>query len=510
MTQARRGGAFSAMIALLVIALVACAAPTQTPGPTFAGSPGASSPPASSAASEAPEPTGDPTEEPAETTPAESTEPSFEPGTGDLRWYCCLGTGEDPDLQIPLEQAVAADWTAAHPDTSMTFEVVTYDAAVNTLSTMIAGGNPPDIVGPVGVGGIEGFHGQWLDLAPFIESSGFDLSQYPEGAVEFYNTPDGQIGLPFATYPSMLWYNRALFDEADLDYPPHAYGDPYTMPDGTQAEWTYETLLELAKILTVDEAGNDATSPDFDPETIVQWGWEPQRDDLRGLGSYYGPGSFLSDDGQTAQAPEAWQAAWKDFYDSMWTTHVTMTGPVFDSIAPDAGGYAFFSGRVAMSANFLWTTYGVGEDSGVEGDWDIAALPSFNGQTTSPLNADTFVIMGSTANPEAAFDALTYMQVDRGAELLNVYGGMPARTADQDAWFQAQDEAFPHDVDWQVARDSLSYADSPNFEAFMPKYNESLAVIRPYLTTWTTESGLDLDAQIAQLEADLQALWDAP
>jgi multiple sugar transport system substrate-binding protein len=301
-----------------------------------------------------------------------------------------------------------------------------------------------------------------------------------------------------------------MFDEADLNYPPHAYGDPYVMPDGTEREWTYETLLEVAKILTVDENGNDATSAEFDPETIAQWGWEPQRDDLRGLGSYYGAGSLLAADGQTAQVPDAWAAAWKDFYDSMWTTHVTMTGPVFDSIAPDAGGYAFFSGRVAMSANFLWTTYGVGEDSGIEGDWDLAALPSFNGQTTSPLNADSFVIMDTTEDPQAAVSALKYLQIDRGAELLEIYGGMPAETAQQDAFFATQDEAFPHDVDWQVAKDSLAYADNPNFEAFMPKYNESLGVIRPYLTRWTTEAGLDLDAEIAQLEADLQALWDAP
>ena len=51
------------------------------------------------------------------TAPAESVAPTFVAGTGDLRWYCCLGTGEDPDAQIPVEQDVAADWTADHPDT---------------------------------------------------------------------------------------------------------------------------------------------------------------------------------------------------------------------------------------------------------------------------------------------------------------------------------------------------------------------------------------------------------
>jgi multiple sugar transport system substrate-binding protein len=518
-TETRFGALWVVAVALLLAACAAPAAPSA--GPTSGATGAATSAPADTSApqtqgpadTEAPSDTEAPadTSAPADTeAPADSAPPSFVAGSGDLRWYCCLGTGEDPDAQIPVEQDVAADWTSDHQDTSMTFEVVTYDSAVNTLSTTIAGGNPPDIVGPVGVGGIEGFHGQWLDLAPYLETAGFDTSIYAQEAVEFYNTADGQIGLPFATYPSMLWYSRSMFDEANLEYPPHAYGDPYVMPDGTEAEWTYATLLEVAKILTVDEAGNDATSPDFDPESIAQWGWEPQRDDLRGLGSYYGAGSLLAADGQTAEVPDAWAASWKDFYDSMWTTHITMTGPTFDSIAPDAGGYAFFSGRVAMSANFLWTTYGVGEDSGIEGDWDLAALPSFNGQTTSPLNADTFVIMETTEDPQTAVNALKYMQIDRGPELLEIYGGMPADTSQQDAFFATQDETFTHDVDWQVAKESLAYADSPNFEAFMPKYNESLGVIRPYLTRWTTEPGLDLDAEIAQLEADLQALWDAP
>ena len=44
----------------------------------------------------------------------------------------------------------------------------------------------------------------------------------------------------------MLWYSPALFDEAGLEYPPHAYGDTYTMPDGTEAEWNYDTVKQLA------------------------------------------------------------------------------------------------------------------------------------------------------------------------------------------------------------------------------------------------------------------------
>ncbi len=158
-----------------------------------------------------------------------------------------------------------------------------------------------------------------------------------------------------------------------------------------------------------------------------------------------------------------------------------------------------------MSENFLWTTYGVA-DAG--DDWDLAAIPSHEGTTTSPLNADTFRIHKDTEHPAEAFEVLTYLLGDASDELLGIYGGMPARTADQDAFFETLAEQFPQEVDWQVAKDSVQYADNPNFEAFMPKYNQTLDALGKYNTRWVTEEGLDMDAEIEALRAELQALWD--
>jgi multiple sugar transport system substrate-binding protein len=448
--------------------------------------------------------------------PATGTPATAAPGTpaaaasfapADLRWYCCLGTGEDPS-QVPTEEEVAAGFADAHPGSTLKFEVVTYDSARATLSTQIAGGNAPDIVGPAGVGGIAAFKGQWLDLDPLITKWGYDTSQFDPNAVAFYkNADEGQFGLPFAIYPSVLWYKNDHFTDAGLNPPPHKYGEKYTMPDGSQVDWSYDTIREIAKILTVDANGNDATSAEFDPDKIVQYGFEPQRDDLRGLGSYWGAGNLAGTDGKTVTIPDAWKDAWKFFYEGMWTDHTIMTGPVYETDEFNGGGYAFFSGRVAMSENFLWTTYGVA-DAGT--DWDIAAIPSHNGTTTSPLNADTFAVMKGSKNPDAAFAALTYLLGDASEKLLNLYGGMPARPDKQDAFFETlgQSEGFPEVVDWQVAKDSVEFADNPNFEAYMPKYNETLTILGTYLSKWTTTPGLNMDNEIEALRAEVQAEWD--
>ena len=425
-----------------------------------------------------------------------------------LRWYCCLGTGQDPS-QVPTEEQVAAGFATAQPGSSLKIEIVTYDAARDTLATQIGGGNAPDIAGPTGIGGLAAFDGQWLDLAPYIARTGYDTSQFDPAAVAFYNSAaNGQIGLPFAIYPSMVWYKKGLFDEAGLAEPPHKYGDTFTMPDGAAADWSYDTLRLVAMLLTVDQNGLDATQVGFDPTKIVQYGFEPQRDDLRGLGAYWGAGNLAGPDGKTVVIPDAWKAGWKFFYDGMWKDHFIMTGPVYESAEFNGGGYAFFSGKVAMSENFLWTTYGVA-DAG--DDWNLAAIPSFNGTTTSPLNADTFAVLKASKNPDAAWAGLQYLTGAASDQLLQLYGGMPARPDKQDAFFDqlGQSDGFPASVDWQVAKDSVQYADKPNFEAAMPKYNETLDILGKYLSKWTTTAGLNMDAEIEALRAEIQAKWDS-
>jgi multiple sugar transport system substrate-binding protein len=434
--------------------------------------------------------------------------PSFSPAA--LRWYCCLGTGEDPTQQ-PVEKKVADDVATVFPGTSLKFEVVTYDSARNTLATEISGGNSPDIVGPNGIGGLAAFSGQWLDLGPYIQKSNYDLSQFNQANVDFYKSDkEGEIGIPFDLYPSMVWYKNDDFTEAGLNPPPHQYGAKYQMPDGSMVDWNYDTLKQIALKLTVDKSGKDATDPAFDKAHIVQYGFEPQRDDLRGLGAYWGAGNLSGGaDGKTVTIPDAWKAAWKFFYDGMFGPQpFIMTGQVYNSQEFNGGGYAFFSGRVAMSENFLWTTYGVA-DAGK--DWDLAAIPSYNGTITSPLNADTFAILNSSKNPDAAFSVLTYMLGDASDQLLQAYGGMPARPDKQDAFFTTlgQSDGFPKQVDWQVVKDSVQYADHPNFEAPMPKYNETLDILSKYMSKWTTTPGLNMDTEINALQQEIQTTWNS-
>jgi multiple sugar transport system substrate-binding protein len=427
-------------------------------------------------------------------------------GPVEIRWFCCLGGGGVPG-QIETEDAVTKAWNDAHPDIQIKREVVAYQGARDALATELGGDNAPDIVGPVGVGGSEAFHGQWLDLSDLITQNNYDLTQYAEGTVDFYNVGgEGQIGLPFAVYPTILFYQKDMFEEAGLKEPPHKYGDKYEL-NGSMVDWNYDTLREVAKKLTVDTGNKDATQAGFDPKKIAQWGLELQRDDLRGMGAYFGPGSLASG-GTTVAIPDAWKAAWKYYYDAIWKDHVSLTGPQFESKDINPKDYPFFNGHTAMSENFLWSTYGVG-DAG--DDWDLAAIPSYNGTATAAFNADTFRIMKASKHPDEAFTFLTYLLGDASKDLLTAYGGFPARTADQAAGIEALQAQFKNQVDWQVAVDGIEHADKPNFEDFMPAYNESLGLVGSggkYLTKWGNTAGLDMDKEIQSLQDEMQAIWN--
>lgn len=434
---------------------------------------------------------------------AASTEAPLAPGQVEIRWFIGLGTGTDPE-QLAAEQEVVDAFNAAHPDIRLVTEIVTYEAAFDTLATELAAGNPPDIVGPMGVDGAESFHGQWLDLTDLIAKNNYDLTQFDEGAVNFYKTGgEGQVGIPFGVYPSVMYYNKPLFDEAGLNYPPHKYGDPYVWADGTESEWNYETVQKLAMLLTVDANGKDATDPAFDASNIVQYGYTPQYQDARAMGSYFGAGSLVAEDGKTAQIPEAWAAGWKWLYDGTWKYHFIPNQAVISS--PEMGaGDGFGSGRVAMGLTHTWYYSEITLEN-----WDMAAVPSYNGKTTANFNADTFRIMKTTQNPDAAFTVLTYLLDDASLKLLNTYGAMPARKTDQATYLAALNDQYPWKPDWQVVSDSIAYADNPSFEAWIPNYLEARArVANDFTSMLQSTEGLNIDDEIAKLQSDLQIIYD--
>lgn len=421
-----------------------------------------------------------------------------------ITWFIGLGAGGQPEHQ-EAQNRLMEEFNATHDDIQIEIVVADFDVSRDTLSTMIASGDAPDIIGPVGIGGSNDYAGTFLNLDPIIEELDYDLSRWDPALIDFYRDPEeGLTGLPFATFPSFVWYNRDLFDAAGVDYPPQAFGEPYA--DGE--EWNVEKLTEIAMLLTLDADGNNAMSEDFDPDNIVQFGYAPQwwGDDIRsGVTSPFGAGTFFDAESGKAVMPEAWAEGIRWLYDGWHNSHFI---PSYDYNQSDMllNGNVFNSGNVAMSITHLWYTCCVAEVP----NWDIAVVPSYNGEYTAKLHADTFRVLEYTEHPMEAFMVLDYLVAGPAMpELLQVYGAAPSDEVFLQPFLDELDERFPQGVNWDVALASLAYPDEPSHEGWMPNYSEAVSVIQNWtLNIWATP-GLDIDAEMEALLADLQPVFDA-
>ena len=214
----------------------------------------------------------------------------------------------------------------------------------------------------------------------------------------------------------------------------------------------------------------------------------------------------MAADGKTVQIPEPWAAAWKYFYDGIWTDHFSMTGPQFETTDLNPAGYPFFAGKVAMSTNYLWSTYGVA-DAG--DDWNMAATPVLQRQDDGRLQRRHVPDPQGQQEPRRRRSrSSSTCSATRTCSTL--YGGMPAVESKQDAFLRGAVQATTHRASTgRSPRTASQFADVPNFESFMPAYNQTLDLLSKYGTKWQTTPGLDLTPRSRRLKAEMQAIWDA-
>jgi multiple sugar transport system substrate-binding protein len=273
-------------------------------------------------------------------------------------------------------------------------------------------------------------------------------------------------------------------------------------------EWNFDTLRDLAAKLTVDNRGNDATSSDFQPDQVVQFGFDLQyKTDPRAMGTLWGANRMIDDQGR-ASIPSNWVGAWSFFYDGMFKDHWMPNEPYRNSDLFGKGN-VFNSGNLAMAYTHLWYTGTIDPVSkgGKVKNWDIAVVPSYQGKPTAELHADTFGIMKATQHPNEAFTVYKYLITNR--DLLQVYGAMPAIKSMQSSFFEGLDSQFaPVKVNWQVAVESLAYNDVPNHEEGLPNFLKTRQAIADFQTLMTSTPGLDINAESARLQTTLQAIYD--
>jgi multiple sugar transport system substrate-binding protein len=461
------------------------------------------------------------TDAPAVPTAAPEVDPN---GKIIIRWSVGAGTGADP-AQIPIENEVISDFNASQDKIRLILEVIPNASAQDTLATQFASDAGPDIVGPIGWVGSNSFYGQWLDISSYLTADNFDTSIYEEKLMAMYQSEEsGTIGLPFAVYPSAIYYNIDLFDAAGLNYPPAKYGEKYVKPDGTEVEWNWETLKWVAQNLTIDAAGKNSLDPAFDPENVVQFGFSFQWEDKPSYwGTFMKSGpeeSFLTPGGSAgsyeARIPDAWKDAWKWYYEGQWGASPWVPNGALEGSADFNSGNSFASNKIGMADLPSWYLCCVGDLEKAGGKFDFAAMPVFSdGQPYGRVDADTFRIWKGSKHPEEAYQVMKYL-VTVGIQKLVVgseghppaYGAIPSDTSLRDPWLTSSKTNHPSVTNWDTLIEGLNYADVPSAEAYMPNMNEAWQRTVVFGNLLKTTPGLDIDAESETLKTDLTTIFN--
>jgi multiple sugar transport system substrate-binding protein len=469
--------------------------------------------------------------------------PTASPAPVEVRWFVGLGGGT-LTAQVEAERTFVAAYDRSQSGIVVKLDVVDATSAYDILKSEIASGNPPDIVGPVGFRGMNGFGGLFLDLADEIASHGYDTSVYEPAVARFLaQGSDGQVGLPYLIYPGFIFYNRDLLRAAGLPDLPTRVGETYQ-----GRTWDWDELAAVAAQLTIDRHGRNASQAGFEPFEAPQFGLAFDLADARRVASCFGGGSLVGPDGRTAQIPALWREAFSWYYDAAWKQHIVIP-PNYSAFGPPDSFVAI--GAAAMTPAWTWglgslyaphyTVFDIGQPGSrpdrarpqaassptpvgnrAFDSWGMAVMPSWKGQTSSPMDVDTFTIPRSSAHPDQAFEAMTAIMADPTLRAAYDPHAMPARLADQQAWISVmaaeQAALFPgNEVDWTVLQEMSRYPSVPSHEADMPNATQALADIAEFYKT--LEYGrhnnkgevlpYDVNAELDKLRLTLQADFDA-
>jgi multiple sugar transport system substrate-binding protein len=412
-----------------------------------------------------------------------------------VTWFVGLGSGTQA-AQRDAQLQVVADFNASQDAIELVINIgADFTTSRDTFSTLVAAGTAPDIVGPVGVGGSNAFQDVWADLNPLVESTGYDLSGFDSALVDLYRTGDGQLlGIPFAVFPSITYYNIDLFDEAGLAYPPADFESMYVMPDGSEVPWDYAAVKAIGMILTVDANGNDATSPDFDPANIVQFGFNFQWAQQRLMWTQLQPEDWYDEEANVVTVPQSWIDGSLWIQDALWVSHFMPNNTYAGSDLFGAGN-VFQSGNLAMAVTPLWYTCCLGDSVG-NFEWDMAVVPrGLDGEIHVATDADTFRLTKDSQNPEAAFAVLSYLLNEAVPILAPTYGAFPARPEAQQPYLDGLVERYPSLSNTAIIAASLAFNNAGNVhhESFHPEWQQGADRTQAFSSLLFGDTGADID-----------------
>lgn len=307
------------------------------------------------------------------------------------------------------------------------------------LLTMIAGGDSPDLM-MLNTGQFEGLasRGVLLPLDDFVERDALDLNVFWPQGIEGSSYQGNLYAMPRDLSNVILYYNKDLFDAADVPYPTE--------------DWTWNELLEAAKDLTLDTDGDGQ---------IDQWGFGVNNIVWVWAGFVWANGGeVLSPDRDQCmlEQPETMEAL--EFYFGMQTEEGVAPPP---GALPEASGSGdwFLTQATAMGMFGPWWRPVLVTNEN-QFAWDVMYPPKApgTGQRGSVVYTDHWGISAETDVADATWEFVKFLTSKEGQELWTEFIGARSISPVQEV-AQSEEWITYGSSTGEIILDSLSFSQAP-------------------------------------------------
>ncbi|MBM7568850.1 ABC transporter substrate-binding protein [Paenibacillus sacheonensis] len=349
---------------------------------------------------------------------------SADAGSGEKIKLRLTGWGA-PD-EVAAYKFAIEKFEKAHPNINVEFQAISADYDTK-LTTMVAGNDEPDVamMESATIAYPLAEQGKFVNLQDYLSA---DTEVTPDALVPnitYSAEPGNVIGIGPGPETFVLYYNEDVFKAAGIEPPP---------ADPAQA-WKWDQFVDVAKRLTIDNKGRNATEEGFDPKSIKQFGINlPTWWGVYSNFIYSNGGDFLSADGKTLalNQPEAVEALQK-MADLINVYHVAPS-PLQSKNIPGTN-VALQTKKVAMAFDGQWATASLAQS---KFNYNVAPMPVLK-QPVTTIVAGMFSIFKSTKHPQESWELLKAL-IDPDASLDVITAG---------TW-------MPSHKDWYTDADKLA------------------------------------------------------
>ena len=194
------------------------------------------------------------------------------------------------DAERLMGQALIRDFRAANPNVNVEENYIPYDDYHSMINTMIASGNPPDVmflneflVNDWGERGVT------ENLFPYYQRAGINPRTFFVDSA-LYITGNNLWGVNVTSTTTVLYYNKQMFREAGITPPPDSATNP----------WSWEQFVAAARRLTRDNQGRTPNDSGFNHNNLVQYGTVMPTSWIFVLPLLYAGGSSVANNSGTA------------------------------------------------------------------------------------------------------------------------------------------------------------------------------------------------------------------